>query len=198
MSRGSGCCADEYVGRRQINLDFEDPAPDADMDEDEYADYQPDDSYLALSQSYPGADPGFAHQSWEHGKLRSQGGKKRKNQEHCEGQKRIKPWPNRPFTRSGNAQQSTAQPQTLAWGSNAKLAAAANAKQEATAVSTGAAVAATADGEAKQATGPDAAAPAAKEEPSANAGLFSYGSPMVQAIVRNGGIQSNYSFSSIP
>ena len=284
MSRGSGCCADEHVRRRQINLDCDDPAPDADMEEDEYAEYQlEDDSYSAPNSSwhgagspgappvfppgmppglatsaypdpaasagstwlpagtahgsfppppvysrylqmpadgalghgppswpqpagYPGADLGFAHQSWEHGQLQSQGGKKRKHQECSEGQKRIKPWPNRPFTRSGNAQQSTAQPQTLAWGGNAIMAAAANAKQEATAVSTGAAGAATADGEAKQAAageakqaaGPDAAALATSEEPSAKAGFAksSYGSSVVQAAVRaSPGVLSNYQFS---
>ena len=210
MSRGSGCGADEHVGRRQINLDCEDPAPDADMDEDECADYQlHDDSYPAPSQSYPGGDPGFAHQSWEHEELQTQGGKKRKHQERSEGseeQKRIKLWPNRPFTRSGNAQQSTAQSQTLAWGGNANLAAVANAKQEATAASTGAAGAATADGqakqaaagEAKQAAGPDAAAPATSEESSAIAGFAksSYGSSVVQAAVRaSPGVLSNYQFS---
>ena len=51
---------------------------------------------------------------------------------------------------------------------------------------------------AKQAAGPAAAAPAALEEPFADAGLFarsSYGSPSVQAAVRYGGIQLSYKFS---
>ena len=265
--QGLAWYAGVHVGRRQVNLDCDDPAPDADMDQDEYADYEledysdsaPNSSWHGADSSwapaaftpgiapglapsalpapaatagstctwlpagtpsqhaasgmphvsfpppimynghpqlaangafdhsvpqpagYPGAESGFAHQSREHGKRTSRGGKKRKNQDRSEGQKRIKP--GGPFSK---AQLGTAQPQTLVWGCNAELDAVANA-----------AVAATAVGEAKLALGPAAAAPAVQKEPSANAGFArsSYGSPSVQETVRHGGIHSNNKFS---
>ena len=243
-------CAGVHVGRRQVNTDCDDPAPDADMEEDDYGDYElKDDSIGAKDQrpqpfymrpsalenvtflqpsqhavlgmpsippsptidqgqpqlaaegapghgvlsglqpaGYPAAESGSVHQSWEQGNHQSPSSRKRKNDEDPEGQNAMK----RPQLSRGAT--SNAQQGAMPRCRHGDLGAVASFNEGSTAVATGAAATGTAGGQAKQAT-----LAAAQAEPSANAGMFadsSYGSPDVQAALRDGpGIRPCYEYS---
>lgn len=166
---------------------------------------------------YPGAASGCAHQSsGEQERHRSQGGRKRRNTEVSEGQKRrrlstgaVKGAQQGSHRQEAGQQQGShlqqdeqqqqKQQQELKWLGDVDLASAAKkfAAKGSAAVATRTAAAETSLGDTLQ-VGMAAAAPAALVEPSALATMFagsSYGSASVHAAVCDSPIRSSYKFA---